>query len=94
HAVEGGYETLHDPNAAIHWQPSDLWDEVKSIERPLLFIRGGRSTILDAQTLQDMDMAIPGARSITLEKAGHSTYWDMEPEWNAVATAFLEAHGA
>jgi len=50
--------------------------------------------VLDAQTLQDMGMAIPGARSVTLEKAGHNTYWDMEHEWLSVASTFLEAHRA
>ena len=90
--VDGGYEPKHDPNAPMRWEPKDLWDEVKTISRPLLIIRGGRSNVLSAQTLQDMDMAIPTARSITLEKAGHSTYWDMEHEWLAVATAFLQAH--
>lgn len=90
--VEGGYQPKHDPNAPMHWQPKDLWDEAKTITRPILFIRGGRSTVLSAQTLQDMDMAIPGARSVTLEKAGHNTYWDMEHEWLTVAAAFLEAH--
>ena len=90
--VDGGYEPRHDPNAPMRWQPKDLWDEARTISRPILFIRGGRSNVLSAQTLQDMDMAIPTARSITLEKAGHSTYWDMEHEWLSVANAFLEAH--
>lgn len=90
--VAGGFQPKHDPNAAIHWAPADLWDEARTIRRPLLIIRGGRSQVLDAQTLQDMDMAIPTARSITLEKAGHSTYHDMKDEWLSVASAFFAAH--
>ncbi|MCK9485596.1 MAG: alpha/beta hydrolase [Dehalococcoidia bacterium] len=90
--VDGGYEPKHDPNAPIHWQPADLWDEARTITRPIFFIRGGRSTVLDAQTLQDMVMAIAPARSVTLEKAGHQTYWDMEHEWLTIADAFLQAH--
>lgn len=90
--VDGGYEPKHDPNAPMRWEPKDLWDEARTIARPLLIIRGGRSNVLSAQTLQDMDMAIPTARSVTLEKAGHNTYWDMEHEWLSVATAFVQAH--
>ena len=90
--VEGGFVPKHDPNAPMHWQPADLWDEARTIARPIFFIRGGRSRVLDAQTLQDMDMAIPAARSVTLEKAGHLTYWDMEHEWLTIADAFLQAH--
>ncbi len=90
--VPGGWQPKHDPNAVMHWRPKDLWDEARTITRPLLIIRGGRSQVLSAQTLQDMDMQIPGARSVTLEKAGHSTYFDMEHEWLTVASAFLTAH--
>jgi len=90
--VDGAFEPKHDPNAPMRWQPKDLWAEVRTITRPMLVIRGGRSTVLEAQTLQDMDMRIPGARSVTLEKAGHSTYWDMEHEWLSVASSFLAAH--
>jgi pimeloyl-ACP methyl ester carboxylesterase len=93
-AVEGGYQLRHDPQASIRWQPDDLRDEARSIRLPLLIIRGGRSTVLDAQTLQDMDMAIPGARSVTLERAGHATYHDMYDEWTTVAGDFLAAHAA
>lgn len=90
--VDGGFEPKHDPNAPMKWAPADLWEEAKTITRPIFFIRGGRSQVLDAQTLQDMDMAITPARSVTLEKAGHLTYWDMEHEWLTIATAFLDAH--
>ncbi len=90
--VDGGVQPKHDPNATMHWKPADLWDEAKTITRPIFFIRGGRSHVLEAQTLQDMDMAIGPARSVTLEKAGHQTYWDMEHEWLTIADAFLQAH--
>jgi pimeloyl-ACP methyl ester carboxylesterase len=91
-AVEGGVAPKYDPNASIHWQPRDLWDEARSITRPVLFIRGGRSTVLDATTLQRMDMEVPLARSITLEKAGHNTFFDMEPEFVHVVRDFIAAH--
>lgn len=90
--VPGGYSPKFDPQAQMRWEPADLWDAARTITRPIFFIRGGRSQVLSAQALQDMDMAIPPARSVTLEKAGHSTYHDMEPEWIAVASAFFAAH--
>ncbi len=90
--VPGGWQPKHDPRVMRYWQPLDLWEEARTIERPLLLIRGGQSEVITAQQLQDMDMQIPGARSVTLEKAGHSTYYDMEPEWFAVVDAFLAAH--
>lgn len=90
--VEGGLTPKYDPAASIHWRPKDLWNEARSITRPILFIRGGRSTVLSAQTLQDMDMQVEPARSITLEKSGHNTFFDMEHEFLAVLSDFLDAH--
>lgn len=90
--VPGGYSPKFDPNAHMHWAPADLWDVARTITRPIFFIRGGRSQVLSAQALQDMDMAIPTARSVTLEKAGHSTYHDMEREWITIADAFFASH--
>lgn len=90
--VPGGFSPKFDPNAQLKWQPADLWDAARTITRPIFFIRGGRSQVLSAQALQDMDMAIPTARSVTLEKAGHSTYHDMESEWITIASAFFAAH--
>jgi len=90
--VEGGVVPKHDPRASIHWAPKDLWDEARTIARPILFVRGGRSTVLDAQTLQDMDMQIAAARSITLEKSGHNTFYDMEPEFLHIVSDFIDAH--
>ncbi len=92
--VDGGFQPRHDPQAVISWRPDDLRDEATSIELPLFIVRGGRSQVLSAPVLQEMDMSIPGARSVTLEKAGHSTYHDMFEEWVDVVGAFLEAHGS
>ena len=47
--VEGGVQLRSDPNASISWAPADLWDEARTITRPILFIRGGRSGVLDAE---------------------------------------------
>lgn len=90
--VEGGYQPKADPNASIHWAPEDLWEEARGIVRPIFFIRGGQSGVLDAETLQEMDMQIEPARSVTLEQAGHNTFMDMEPEFLSAASQFLAAH--
>jgi esterase len=92
--AEGGFRPKADPDVSRHWAPKDLWEEVRTITRPILFIRGGRSNVLDAQTLMDMDMAIEPARSVTLEQAGHSTFFDMEHEWLSAAEQFFAAHAS
>jgi pimeloyl-ACP methyl ester carboxylesterase len=91
-SVEGGLVPRYDPRASIYWRPRDLWEEARSIVRPLLLLRGGRSTVLDAATLQRMDMEIEPARSITLEKSGHNTFFDMEAEFIHAVRDFIAAH--
>jgi hypothetical protein len=39
-----------------------------------------------------MDLQIDPARSITLEKSGHNTFYDMEPEFLHVVSDFVAAH--
>jgi pimeloyl-ACP methyl ester carboxylesterase len=90
--VPGGLTFRSDPAAVAQWTFDDRWEEARSITRPIFFIRGGRSQVLSAETLMEMDMAIAPARSITLEQAGHDTFLDMEQEWLAVAEAFFAAH--
>ncbi|HJM76435.1 MAG TPA: alpha/beta hydrolase [Dehalococcoidia bacterium] len=90
--VDGGYAQKHDPNVAIHWDATDLWDEARTIERPIFFIRAGKSEILDAITVQRMNMEIHAARSIGLEQSTHSTYLDMEEEFLSASSQFFAAH--
>jgi len=90
--TDEGWIPNWDPLAQVGWVPQDLWPMMPEITRPMLFIRGGQSEVVGAQKLQDMVMATPHARSVTLERAGHATYQDMEREWIAVASAFVAAH--
>jgi pimeloyl-ACP methyl ester carboxylesterase len=90
--VDGGYAQKHDPNVAIHWDATDLWEEARTIERPIFFIRAGKSEILDAITVQKMDMEIRMARSIGLEQSTHATYLDMEEEFLSASSQFFAAH--
>ena len=91
--VEGGYRSTADPNAAIEWAPTDLWEAARTITRPVLLVRGGASTVLDAETLRRMEDAIERARSVTLERAGHNTFLDMEQEFLDAASQFFAEHG-
>ena len=90
--MEGGYRSTADPAAAIEWAPADLWEAARTITRPLLLVRGGASPVLDAETLRRMEAAIAPARSVTLERAGHNTFLDMEPEFLAAASPFFAEH--
>ena len=92
--VGGGYQPKSDANAQHYWAPTDLWDEVATIERPIFFVRGGQSRVLDAETVKKMIFTIEPARSIGLEQSGHSTYMDMEEEFLSASSQFFAGHTA
>ncbi len=92
--VDGGYQPKSDANAQHYWAPTDLWDEVATIERPIFIVRGGQSRLLDAETLKKMIFAIEPARAIGLEQSGHSTYMDMEEEFLSASSQFFAGHSS
>lgn len=90
--VDGGYQPKYDPQVVIRWDAADLWEEARTISRPIFFIRAGKSEILSAITVQKMDMEIAMARSIGLEQSTHSTFLDMEEEFLSASSQFFAAH--
>ena len=50
----------------------DLWPQFLSLRaKPLLVIRGGRSDLFSAETLETMDRAHPTMKSVTVQDEGH-----------------------
>ena len=91
--MEGGYQAKADPNVSICWAPAELWKEARAITSPILIIRAGQGTVLDAATLRRMEEVIEPARPVTLDRAGHNTFVDMEPEFLSAAAELFLAHG-
>jgi pimeloyl-ACP methyl ester carboxylesterase len=64
-----------DPEA----QP-ELWPGLESLAgKPVLLLRGARSDVLSARTLERMQALLPGAEAVTLADVGHAPTLD-EPE--------------
>ena len=69
--------------------PSDLWPMLRALAgRPAVLVRGERSTILSAETLEEMAAALPGARTVTVPATGHAPTLD-EPEVRAAIDSML-----
>ncbi|MDC7684616.1 alpha/beta hydrolase [Asticcacaulis sp. BYS171W] len=64
----------------------DLWGKLSAI--PILAIRGGRSDLLSAETLQRMSDAHPNFTAVTIANRGHAPMLD-EPEAVTAIDAFL-----
>lgn len=75
--------------AAFRAEQPDLWPYFEALAPvPTLAIRGGRSTILSAATLAEMERRHPLMESLTLPERGHVPILD-EPEAVAAIRRFL-----
>jgi pimeloyl-ACP methyl ester carboxylesterase len=82
---------IGDAMRAIPASTPDLWPLFGALRSiPMLVIRGARSDILSARTLERMRHEHPGLAALTLENRGHVPLLD-EPESLAAIDRFLAA---
>jgi len=62
---------------------------LKKIDRPTLVIASAESPLLDVQ--KEMAEAIPGARWVTVQDAGHALFIDQPEKFDAELTQLLQA---
>lgn len=69
----------------------DMWPLFKALgEKPLLVVRGERSDLLSAASLDKMHEAVPTMKSVVVPGVGHAPMLD-EPEAVAAIDAFLHS---
>jgi len=77
--------------AAATAEPVDLWPAYEALSgRPLLILRGARSDLFSARTLDEMARRVPGAETVTLADVGHAPSLD-EPDAVAAIERLLAA---
>ncbi|MEO1063062.1 MAG: alpha/beta hydrolase [Actinomycetota bacterium] len=54
----------------------DLWDDLGSTTQPLLFVRGGRSPVVDDDDVAELRRRRPDVRVVVVDDAGHSVQGD------------------
>lgn len=89
----GGVTWRHDQQgiakARLNIEPTDLWPAVRALDCPSLFIRGGRSDFLPAQTLLAMRACNPNIRTVEVADASHYVHDDQSEVFNALVSRFL-----
>jgi pimeloyl-ACP methyl ester carboxylesterase len=69
----------------------DMWPLFKALgQKPLLVVRGERSDLLSAASLEKMHEAVPTMKSVVVPAVGHAPMLD-EPAAAAAIDSFLEA---
>jgi esterase len=78
-----------DPNIARGFVVTDLWAEVSKISMPALYIIGGRSTIVPADTQEKLRATLPRVRIVTVPDTGHYPSEEKPAEVLALVDSFL-----
>ena len=78
-----------DPNISRGFVVTDLWAAVSKITVPALYIIGGRSTIVPAETQEKLRATLPRVRMVTIPDTGHYPSEDKPAEVLALIDSFL-----
>ena len=86
---DGRVELKYDAAAPRDWRPADLWERLPSLTMPVLVVRGAESNVLSADVARRMTAAMPDARLVEIEGAGHPVPLDRPREFIAAVQSFL-----
>jgi len=69
-------------------------DELSALTMPIVFLAGAEDAIIPADVIRRAAETAPGARYVEIPAGGHSVYWELPDEFNAVLEELLaEAYG-
>jgi len=80
-----------DPKLVNGFVATDLWRFVRTITAPILYIIGGRSTIVPVATQEELQKTLPHARVVTVEGTGHYPSDEKPEEVIALVEQFLSS---
>lgn len=67
----------------------DVWDELSRITRPTLILHGSGDRVVSVENARRMAAAIPGARLVVLDGAGHVYHSERGEEADGAVLSFL-----
>jgi pimeloyl-ACP methyl ester carboxylesterase len=80
-----------DPNIGEGFVPTELWRFVRNIKAPILYILGGRSTIVPAATQEQLRLTLPQVQIVTMPGLGHYPSEEDAAGFSAIADKFLSS---
>jgi pimeloyl-ACP methyl ester carboxylesterase len=91
--ADGRIVWKRDPNLVKGFVATDLWRFVRSIRAPILYVLGGRSTIVPPDTQAELTKTLPRVQIVTMPGAGHYPSDERPEEFLAIVDRFLAAGG-
>jgi pimeloyl-ACP methyl ester carboxylesterase len=78
-----------DPAIGNGFVPTELWRFVREIKSPIIYVVGGRSTIVPAATQDELRKVLPQAQIVTIAGVGHYPSEENPSEFLGVVDKFL-----
>ena len=78
-----------DPAIGNGFVPTELWRFVRQIKSPIIYVLGGRSTIVPAVTQDELKKALPQAQIATIPGVGHYPSEENTQAYLAIVDRFL-----
>lgn len=79
-----------DPAIGNGFIPTELWRFVREIKSPIIYVLGGRSTIVPAATQDELRKVLPQAQIDTVPGAGHYPSEENPTAFLAIVDKFLQ----
>jgi pimeloyl-ACP methyl ester carboxylesterase len=91
---EDGTMTLkYDAKAPARWEPEDLTDKLASISAPVLFVRGGLTTVLPRPVADRMVELFRDVELVEVPDSGHSVPTDRPEQLTPIVLGWLSRRG-
>ena len=87
--ADGRIVWKRDPAIGKGFVPTELWQTVRQIKAPIVYILGGASTIVPAETQGQLRQALPQVQIITMPGLGHYPSDEKPEEFLAIVDKFL-----
>lgn len=78
-----------DPDLAKGFIPTQLWQHVRRIACPTLYVLGGESSIVPLKTQQQLKRTIPDCEIIVMPGVGHYPHLEAPEDYIAIVKGFL-----
>ena len=79
-----------DPNLVKGFVVTELWEHISKITSPTLYVIGGASRIVPAETQERLKKTLPHVEIVTMPGLGHYPNEDDTPGFLAIINRFLK----
>jgi pimeloyl-ACP methyl ester carboxylesterase len=79
-----------DPNLVKGFVPTELWRFVREIKSRTIYILGGASTIVPAETQRQLKEILPDVQIVTMPGLGHYPHQEAPQDYLRIVDSFLQ----